>query len=132
MATKDLNSHISDLVAVNGGTISSSTTTTGVIIDTSGYEGLEFLLRTSAWTDGTYTLALTHGDDSALADGATVAAAGLIGTLPALAAANKTGRVGYRGHKRYVRADVVSTGVSSGAHVSATALLAHPLTGPTV
>ena len=36
----DLNSVISDKVALNGATIATSTTTTGVIIDTEGYEVL--------------------------------------------------------------------------------------------
>ena len=92
---------------------------------------MEFVLRTSAWTDGTYTLKLTAGDQANLSDGVVVDLTGLIGSLPALGAANKTGRVGYRGHNRYVRADVVSTGVTSGSHVSAIALLGHPQLGPT-
>ena len=131
MATRDLNSKINDVVALNGAVIGSSTTTTGVIIDTQGYEALEFLLRISAWTDGTFTLQLTHGDVANLSDGAVVDSTGLVGTLPALAAANKSGRVGYRGHKRYVRPDVVSTGVTSGAHVSAVALRGFPQLAPT-
>jgi hypothetical protein len=128
MATQDLHSLVHDVNALNGATIGSSTTTHGVIIDTQGYEGIEFVLRTSAYTDGTFTASLTEGDDSGLSDGATATL--LIGTFPALSAANKTGRFGYRGHKRYVRLEVVSTGVTSGAHVSGTALLAFPSVAP--
>ncbi|MBZ9674546.1 hypothetical protein [Mesorhizobium sp. ES1-1] len=119
-------------VALNTAAITSSTTTNGVILDTQGYNALTFVLNVGARTDGTYTLAVTHGDDSGLSDGATPAADDLVGTAAgtAVAAAQTMKKLGYVGNKRYVRVSVVSTGVTSGATVGATAILGRPTVGP--
>jgi hypothetical protein len=124
-------------MALNSGAIASSTTTNGNIIDTQGFNALEFILRASAYTDGTFTPSFTHGDDAALGDGTTVDAADLITTdgagtsSAAVTAANAPKRIGYRGDKRYVRLNIVSTSVSSGGTLSAEALLARPSVAPT-
>lgn len=95
-------------------------TNAGSIIDTADYDlGLYFMLLITAWTDGTHTLLLEEGDDSGLSDAATVGAEKLIGSLPAPAAISADGDtlacVGVHSTKRYVRASVVSTGVTTGA-----------------
>ncbi|MBZ9975486.1 hypothetical protein [Mesorhizobium sp. BR-1-1-10] len=119
-------------VALNTAAISSSTTTNGVILDTQGYGGLTFVLNVGARTDGTFTLAVTHGDDSGLSDGVTPAADDLVGTAAgtAVSAAQTMKKLGYVGNKRYVRASVVSTSVTSGATVGVTAILGRPEIGP--
>lgn len=118
--------------AVNTATISSSTTTAGNIIDTQGYNSLTFILNVGARTDGTYTISLEHGDAANLSDTAAVTGTDLVGTVAgsAVAAAQTQKKLGYVGNKRYVRASIVSTGVTSGATVGALAVLGRPNVGP--
>lgn len=68
------------------------------IIDRQGFESLTFSLDVE---DGT-TVALTHGDDSALADSSVVAADERIGKLVFATADGSPATIGYVGDKRYV------------------------------
>ena len=116
------------LIAFENQTISSDTTTTGAIIDTAGYDmGLTFAMGCNAYTDGTYTMKIEHGDDSGLSDAADVDSAMLVyGTLPDLAAALTEGdempKEGVHSTKRYVRVSIVSTSVTTGADVVVVAI----------
>ena len=130
---KDLHHNIDDRVALNPQAISTNTTTAGAIIDTSGYESIEFLTYTKAVTDGTYTVKLEEGDDAALSDAAVIASDYVLGTLPALVAAddNAVARVGCLPTKRYVRLSLVSTGVTTGVDIAgALAVLGNPANAP--
>jgi len=108
--------------------ITSSTTTTGAIIDTKDYDlGLYFAMVVTAWVDGTYTLKIEDGDAANLSDAADVDSTSLVyGTLPALGAATAEGafltKEGVHSIKRYVRVSVVSTGVTAGASVGVLAI----------
>lgn len=82
--------------------------TTGVIIDTAGYESLEFVALASAHA-GDKTITLEHGDDSALADAAAVPATEVLGAM-VIDGATAVKKLGYIGKKRYVRV----TGVAAG------------------
>ncbi|MGL6349729.1 MAG: hypothetical protein ACRC2U_07785 [Aeromonas sp.] len=133
MAQYDLSSDIFPSVALNTAAITSSTTTTGTnIIDTQGYGAVVFVLNVGARTDGTYTLVLEHGDAANLSDTSAPAASDLNGTLAATAAntAQTIKRIGYVGNKRYVRANVVSTGVTRGAPVGVLAIRGRPTVRP--
>lgn len=125
MASFDMHSDVFGVVAKNTAAISSSTTTAGNIIDTQGYEGLEFFIQSGARTDGTYTPLIEEGDEADLSDAAAVADEDLVGTEAgaAISAANAIKRIGYVGHKRYVRLSIVSSDVTSGATIGATAVL---------
>ena len=95
-------------------------TNNGVIVDTANFDlGIYFVLLMTAWTDGTHTLLIQEGDESDLSDAATVDATKLVGSLPAPAAISANGdilaAVGVHSTKRYVRCNVVSTGVTTGA-----------------
>jgi hypothetical protein len=109
--------------------IGSSTTTAGAIIDSADFDiGVYFALAVSNYTDGTYTLKIEHGDDSGLSDAADVDSAMLVyGTLPALSAALAEGaylpREGVHSTKRYLRASIVSTGVTTGADAQVLAIV---------
>src|SRR4051812_33697209 len=108
---------ITPKVALNTAAITSSTTTNGTnIIDTQGYGSLTAILNVGARTDGTFKLAVEHGDDSGLSDTAVPDATDLVGTTAATAvsAAQTQSKLGYVGNKRYVRFNVVSTVVTSG------------------
>lgn len=128
----DSASNLAPRVGLNTAAISSSTTTNGNIIDTQDFNSLTFVLNVGARTDGTYTLAIQHGDAANLSDAATPDASDLVGTTAATAvsAAQTMSKIGYVGNKRYVRCNVVSTSVSSGATVGVTALLGRPAVGP--
>lgn len=132
MATFDMHSDVFAKVAKNTAAIASSTTTAGVIIDTNGYEGLEFIIQSGAWTDGTYTPLIEESDASNLSGSNAVDDENLVGTeaAAAIGAANTVKRLGYVGHKRYVRLSIVSAGVTSGATIGATAILGRPAVYP--
>lgn len=123
------------IVALNGAVIASSTTTDGATIDLNaqGAESVTFHLRVSAYTDGTYTPLIEESTTGAFI-GEEVAVDDKFLTRTeasrALTAANTVSQIGYIGAKRYVRLTVVSTGVTSGAHVSANAELRHLRTVP--
>jgi hypothetical protein len=108
--------------------IGSNTTTTGTIIDTADFDlGVYFVPFITAWTDGTFTLKIEDGDNSGLSDAAVVSSDQLVyKSLPALAAADVVGstlsKEGVHSTKRYVRASIVSTGVTTGATVGIIAI----------
>src|SRR5574340_175076 len=123
--------------------IGANATKTGKIVDRSGYGGVEFIASYGAvTTTGTVvTLVCLEGDTTGSMT--SVADADLIGTellasLPVQATSrtsgvgkNVTKRLGYKGGKRYVRVDAVSTGTTSVGAVSVTALLHSPQFSPT-
>lgn len=131
MASQDLKNNIHVTKALNIAAISSSTTTAGVEIDTAGYESVTFVIESGAYTDGTFTPLVQESDTSGSYSGS-VADADLIGTEAdaALSAAHGRSLVGYNGKKRYVKLSIVSTSVSSGATVGATAILGHARHNP--
>jgi hypothetical protein len=110
--------------------IGTNTTTTGAIIDTADYDsGVYFAMLCYAYTDGTYTMKIEHGDDASLSDAADVPAATkmVYGSLPALTAADSEGDVmakeGVFGTNRYLRVSIVSTGVTTGASLAVVAVV---------
>lgn len=111
-----------------------TTTTTGAIIDTADQDlGVSFFIGATAYTDGTYKLVIIEGDDSGLSDGTTVGAEKLV-EVPGLKAVTdgvtaltadgaKYFKVGVHSTKRFLRANIVSTGTSTGAQISVLALV---------
>ena len=126
-ACQDLYNHMEQASAFDFAVISSDTTTTGNIIDTTGFNSITFLLAASAYTDGAYAMTLTEGDDSGLSDGATVESKFIIGDASTISvgAANTPKRLGYVGKKRYVRLNIVSTATTTGATLGATVIKGH-------
>lgn len=122
--------------------IGANATKSGKVIDRQGYSGVEFVASYGAvTTTGTVvTLVVMEGD----ATGAltSVADADLLGTetlasLPVQATARTSGvgkniskTVGYKGSKRYVTVDAISTGTTSVGAVSVDALLHSPNVAP--
>lgn len=130
---KDLHHNIDDRVGMNPAAISTNTTTVGEIIDSVGYESIEWLIYSGTITDGAYALLLEEGDDPALADAAAVPAAEVLGDLTGFVAAddNAVKRVGSIGKKRYQRLSIVSTGVTTGVNtMGAVCALGHPKHAP--
>ena len=105
--------------------ITTNTTSNGAIIDMAGCGGVEFIITVSGRTDGTYTPTITVGDDSGLSDGVAADASILRGTLAGAAlSANGVSNVGVAANQgyRYARLAIVSTSVTTGATVGATAV----------
>ena len=132
----DLHNSVLQKVAlsITAGAITSTTTTAGAIIDSLGFESLEFIVEAGTLTDGTYTVLLEDGDDSGLSDAAAVDSELVLGTLPVFAFASDDDaakRVGTITKKRYVRLSIVSTVVTTGGGLSSVAVLSNAHTRPT-
>lgn len=107
---------------------------TGVIVDTKGYDSVEFEFSYGAITStaATFTPTVLEGDTTGAMT--SIANADLLGTESAagLAAATRTDgstekvtkRLGYVGNKRYVQAKIVST-ATAGTPVAANVILGH-------
>lgn len=113
---------------------------TGLVIDRQGYGGVEFIVAYGSITatSAVYTVTVKEGDVTGTMT--SVADADLVGTeaLASLGAATRTDgtgdkvtyRVGYRGKKRYVQANIKST-ATAGTLVAISAILHSPGVGPT-
>lgn len=134
MTTQDNHNVLTPAVALNIQAISSNTTTAGNIIDTQGYQSLEFVAFSATLTDGSYTPLIEEGNAANLSDASAVADGDLLGTEAGAAFAltndNAVTRIGYRGQKRYVRLSIVSASVTTGGTIGAVVLKGHPTTGP--
>jgi len=74
------------------------------IIDTAGFEALEFIFTGSNTVTVIPTFILQHGDESDLSDATTVDSEEVLGSLAHITAADDMpGKTGYIGKKRYVR-----------------------------
>lgn len=128
MSTYDNASLLKFAKALNIQAITASSTVAGNSIDTKGFESLTFLYEVGARTDGTFTVLIQDSDDdSTFAD---VVDNFLIGTESAINTSNTIKKIGYVGKKRYVKLSFVASAVTSGATVSATAILSHSATNP--
>jgi hypothetical protein len=135
---RDLHNHIHTVRAISPVSVADNTAQVSQIIDLQGYNACEFVLLTGAIADAdaTFAVLVEDGNDSALSDAAAVPDAQLLGT-EALAGFqfdddNETRKIGYIGHKRYVRLTVTPSGNASAALVAAVAVLGHPAAVPTI
>lgn len=129
MPTRDNHSSQKMLEALASVAIGSNTTTNGVIIDTADFDmGIKFGFDMSAWTDGAFAISYEDGDDSGLSDAAAVSSDKIIGDAVTLGAVTAAGAAftgnGLFSTKRYVRAVITSTGVTTGATLSGIAVQA--------
>lgn len=123
--------------------IGANATKSGAVIDRQGYGGVEFIASYGAvtTTGSIVTLVVKEGDVTGTLT--SVADADLLGTellasLPVQATArtsevgkNVSKRVGYRGSKRYVSVDAISTGTTSVGCLSVAAVLHDAHIAPT-
>ena len=135
----DLHHEMKPLVALRAAAIITDTDTDGIIIDTLGFNGIEFAAFTGDWTDGAFATQIEHADAANFSDGEIVAAGDLLGTPGVLGADDAVARVGYIGgtvasgdyeKRRYVRLTIVSTGTTSGSIIGGLAILGIPMHGP--
>jgi len=125
MASYEQKTSLKPVKALNITAITSSTTTAGSSIDTKGFESLTLFVELGARTDGTFLPLVQDSDDDI--NFVDVADQFLIGTEAEaqINTANTIKTIGYVGKKRYVKLSIVSTAITSGATVSATAVLAN-------
>lgn len=118
---RDLNSCTTAIVGLTAAAVSSNTTTNGAVIDLADAGGVLFVVNAASYSgDRVFTGTITVGNAVDLSDG--VAATDLQGSVVISAAG--VGKVGVRLNGfRYARLNLVSTGTTGGATVSAAALL---------
>lgn len=142
MSDRDLHNNSIVKCGVPAATIGGNATKTGVVIDRQGYSAVEFVVNYgSVTTTGTVvTVVALEGDVTgtmtSIADAdllGTEALAGLAAATPRTAGSTKevSKRLGYRGLKRYVSMNTISTGVTSVGGVAVDVVLADPNVGPT-
>jgi len=136
MAYRDMHNNV-DILAVIPAVAVGTTGTgqTGAVIDTRGYDSVEFGISYGAITAtaAVFTVTVLEGDVTGTMTSA--ADADLLGTEAGagLAAAtrvdgsteNVAKRIGYRGDQRYVRVDVKST-TTAATPIAVNAILCHP------
>lgn len=136
MASKDLDSNIKVVRAISSTRVADNTAQVSQIIDTAGYESVEFVtnIGTVADTDVTFTVLVEDGDDPALADAAAVSDQFLIGTEAGASfrfdSDNQTRKIGYVGHKRYVRYTVTPANNTGNADFGVLAILSDARDAP--
>lgn len=108
------------------------------IVDTLGFNAVEFIIMNGANTDAdaTFTVLFEDGDASNLSDNAAVADADLLGT-EVLASFdfgddNECRKIGYIGNKRYCRVTITPAGNAAGnIYIAGVWILGHPNVVPT-
>jgi hypothetical protein len=112
MASRDMHSNVDARTVRAPVTVNDGGAPSVSIIDTHGFESLEFVVAAGDITTGGFSSFIEHGQAANLSDAAEVTAAQLLGAAPVFTKSpddsSKTKRVGYRGHKRYVRLTPVS------------------------
>lgn len=125
MATQDLHTLIKPVVALPMAAIIANGTTAGTIFDTTFFESIEFSAVSGSVADGQYKFLIEDANDSGFNGGAPVASEFLVGDPNAvITTSDTTLGLGYIGHKRFVRANIVSTGVTVGVISFAVLLIA--------
>ena len=116
---RDLAHNIGVVAAVAPAVLSA--TNTSAAIDLLGFDSVAVVINTGAIvSSGDFTATIEESDTTTGGDFTTVAAADLIGTLPASLAASTVYKVGYIGTKRYVRTVIAK---NSGTSIAASALV---------
>jgi hypothetical protein len=125
---RDFSSNIGPIAAISPAV--HSATATGSAIDLAGYDGAALIVNTGAIAGaGDFTAKLQHSDTTTSGDFTDVAAADLIGTLPAILVADSVVKQGYIGSKRYVRAVLTKNGGTSIA-AGAVVVRGRPMNAP--
>lgn len=129
---RDMSNNLDDRKALSITAIGANGTTNGDIIDLQGYDAITFAFLTGTITDGTHAVTFQEGNDSGLADAAAVATSQYLGNAVSIVAAddNVVKRIGILTTKRYARAVITSSGVTTGGTIGAIAMLGRPALAP--
>lgn len=135
---KDIHNNIKVSRATSPQSVADNTALVSQIIDTQGYDSLEFVIATGsiADADATFAVLVEHGDIANLSDAAAVSDSELLGTEAEAGFQfdddNEVRKIGYAGNKRYVRLTITPSGNSGAALISAVAVQGHPGNAPTL
>lgn len=125
---KDSYSHIGLLATL--APLVHAATLKGTTIDLQGFNSALLVINTGAIAGaGLYDIVMQESDTTTDGDFTAVAAADLLGTLPAALAADSVYKQGYKGVKRYIRAVITK---QSGTSIAASAMIlrGHPTDAP--
>ncbi|EPX85379.1 hypothetical protein [Salipiger mucosus] len=125
---RDIASNIGPVQAVAPQVLSA--TNTSAAIDLLGFNAAAVVVNTGAIvSSGDFTAKLQESDTTTSGDFTDVAAEHLVGSFPASLAADSVVKVGYIGHKRYVRTVITQ---NSGTSIAAGAVIVkgHPADAP--
>lgn len=140
----DLHNNVRTQRVLDAIAIGANATKSGKVVDRQGYGSVEFIFSYGAVTVTGAIVTAVCKEGDATGSLTSVADSDLLGTealasLPVQASArtsgvgkNVTKRLGYKGSKRYVTVDMVSTGTTSVGCESVVAVLGHPVQSPAV
>lgn len=118
MASKDMHHIVDGLTGFNIQLINTLATTTGVIVDTEGWESVQFFALSGTMTAGTLTPKIEQSDDSTFATSEDVPEQYLLGTYADMTYAtdenNVVKQIGCVAKKRYLRFEWDSDATANG------------------
>jgi len=130
---RDLHSHVSirSVITPTAGAAAGASTV-GSIIDTLGFESLEYVVHSGTITTGSFSCTLEESDDSGMSGATAVPSDRVLGGSPSFVVTDDDDvrRVGIVGKKRYQRLTLVGASTPVGAF-SAIAILGNPRSAPT-
>lgn len=134
MASQDLHDITKTTPAIPPALYTGNALTLGAIIDTNGFESIQFVAVAGDIVDGEFGFGLIEGDLPDLSDGVVVVDPTTTrGPNPFHAGdvdSNTTQHVGYMGNKRYVQLTMQQTGATTGGVIGALAVQGHPRIAP--
>ena len=130
MPSIDMHTTILTSIGLAIADITTNTTTVGAIIDTQGFESLEWSIQSGTITDGTYTPLLEESDVIGFSPSNVLDTDFSLGTIAnatfGAADDDTVKRIGTVGKKRFQRLSIVSAGTSTGGtNFGAQAILGH-------
>ena len=111
MSVYDLVNNIKVVNAVNSGALTDDLSESAAI-DTAGFESVTVIAQMSAFTSGAGKISISECDTS---DGSftAVAESDLINAPESMAAAGAVSKVGYRGHKQFIKVKIAKDSATS-------------------
>lgn len=136
MTTRDFHNNCLVKKAIVPVVVTDNTAQVSSIIDTKGYDALEFIIATGTLSDAdtTVTVLVEDGDNSSLSDNAAVADAELLGTEATASFQfdddGEVRKIGYIGNKRYVRLTITPANNTGNIPLAAVAVLTYAANAP--
>jgi len=132
MSEFDLHSNIESRQAMRSENLNSNGTTPGEIIDTKGFEALEYVVYSADTSNGEHEILLEEGDEANFSDAVTLDSNLTLGSLDGFVPGDirRAIHVGSIGKKRYQRLSLITTNAMSPNFMSAFAILGYPHFSP--
>jgi hypothetical protein len=137
MASADLHNNIAVRRGISpAAAVADNTALVSQIIDTQGFESVEFIILTGALADvdATFAVLVQDGNTANLSDAADVPDLFLLGTEAqasfTFAADDQTRKIGYVGNKRYVRVTITPAANAGNAFIAGAWILGNARSAP--